>query len=62
MVFSIVAFAVLTGPPIAGALISANGGSYLGAQLFAGTSILVGCGLLTGSRHVRSGGFLFVKV
>lgn len=62
MVFSIVAFAVLTGPPLAGALISAESGSYLGAQLFAATSLLVACGFLTASRHLKSGGVLMVKL
>lgn len=62
MIFSIVGFAVLTGPPIAGALISADGGSYLGAQLFAGTSLLLGCAFLTACRWVKSGGVLLVKV
>lgn len=62
MVFSIVAFAVLTGPPLAGALITDDGGSYLGAQLFAGTSILVGSVLLIGCRYVKSGGVLLVKM
>lgn len=38
MVFTIVSFAVLTGPPIEGALINADGGRYLGAQLFAASS------------------------
>ncbi len=36
MVFTIISFATLTGPPIAGAIISATGGKYYGAQAFAG--------------------------
>ncbi|KAL2879184.1 hypothetical protein SGCOL_005609 [Colletotrichum sp. CLE4] len=42
MVFTIVSVSVLTGPPIAGALISAMGGRYLGAQMFAGSSLTLG--------------------
>lgn len=38
MIFTIVSFAVLTGPPIEGALISADDSKYVGAQLFAATS------------------------
>ncbi|KAH8891931.1 MFS general substrate transporter [Thozetella sp. PMI_491] len=42
MIFSIVSFATLTGPSISGALIQKSQGSYLGAQIFAGTCILLG--------------------
>ncbi|KUJ17585.1 MFS general substrate transporter [Mollisia scopiformis] len=37
MVFTIVSFASLTGPPIAGALIDARDGNFLYAQIFGGT-------------------------
>ncbi|RYP03459.1 hypothetical protein DL764_005140 [Monosporascus ibericus] len=53
MVFTIVSFAVLTGSPIGGALISAMDGSYLGAQLFTGVSMLVGMSFILGARLVR---------
>ncbi|KAK4223153.1 riboflavin transporter MCH5 [Podospora fimiseda] len=36
MVFTVVSFATLAGPPIAGAIITAAGGRYFGAQIFAG--------------------------
>lgn len=36
MVFSVVAFASLTGSPVAGALIQADGGTYLGAEIWSG--------------------------
>ncbi|KAF2095842.1 putative MFS monocarboxylate transporter [Rhizodiscina lignyota] len=39
MCFSIVGVAVLTGPPIAGALVQQAGGKFLGLQLFAATSM-----------------------
>ncbi|OHE95662.1 riboflavin transporter MCH5 [Colletotrichum orchidophilum] len=42
MVFTIVSVSVLTGPPIAGALVSALEGRYLGAQMFAGSSLTLG--------------------
>ncbi|KAI1135473.1 MFS general substrate transporter [Hypoxylon sp. FL0543] len=53
MVFTIVSFAVLTGNPIAGAIISSMGGRYEGAQGFTGACLLVGMGLLMGARWVR---------
>ncbi len=42
MVFTINSIATLTGPPIAGALITANKGRYLGAQIFTGLVLLIG--------------------
>lgn len=42
MVFSIISLACLTGPPIAGELIDARGGDFLYAQLFGGTSMVLG--------------------
>lgn len=53
MVFTIVSFGVLTGPPIEGALISALGGRYLAAQLFAGASLLLGMVLLVATRETK---------
>jgi MFS family permease len=50
MVFTIVSFAVLTGPPIAGSLISAAGGKFWAAHTFAGLSLLVGTVFLAASR------------
>lgn len=41
MLFTIVSFAILIGPPIGGALITAMDGSYLGAQVFAGSAMLL---------------------
>jgi predicted MFS family arabinose efflux permease len=63
MVFTIVSFAVLTGPPIAGALISKSG--YLAAQMFAGSSIALGSVSIWVAREVRrkrSGQKLLSKV
>ncbi|KAI9841662.1 MAG: hypothetical protein M1837_000456 [Sclerophora amabilis] len=55
MVFSIVAFACLTGPPLAGALIERRDGGYLYAQVFAGSVLMGGCLILTGARLAQSG-------
>lgn len=54
-VFTIVSFAVLTGPPIGGQLIQKRGGGYLYAQCFSGASMLVGCSLLVGAKFAKSG-------
>ncbi|KAJ2902298.1 3-oxoacyl-[acyl-carrier-protein] reductase [Zalerion maritima] len=54
MIFTIVSFSVLTGAPIQGAIITAQGGSYVGAQAFAGVSLLIGSGFLAASRIARS--------
>lgn len=53
MVFTIVSFATLTGPPIAGALISACGGQYYGAQAFAGSAMIVGGGFMAAAKVVK---------
>ncbi len=62
MVFSIVSFAVLSGPPIAGALIVKANGGYLYAQCFAATSIMIGCGLMTAARLCSTGKVFKVKI
>ncbi|KAF3769374.1 hypothetical protein M406DRAFT_52448 [Cryphonectria parasitica EP155] len=65
MVFTIVSFATLTGNPIAGAIISASGGKYYGAQVYAASCFLVGGGFLVAARTVKSrkiGRGLWVKV
>ncbi|KAL1859019.1 hypothetical protein Daus18300_009657 [Diaporthe australafricana] len=65
MVFTIVSFATLTGPPIAGALISACGGQYYGAQAFAGCAMIVGGGFMMAAKMVKQrklGGGWTVKV
>ena len=62
MVFSIVSLFCLTGPSIAGALISADFGEYLDAQLFAGISMLAGSATLVSSRMLKTGFVLKTKV
>ena len=53
MVFTIVSFATLAGPPIAGAIITASGGKYYGAQAFAGATLLLGTVLMVAARSVK---------
>lgn len=55
LVFAVIGLACLTGAPVGGALIDANGGDYLYAQLFSGFSILVGGMFLLAARLVKSG-------
>ncbi|KPM37445.1 hypothetical protein AK830_g9108 [Neonectria ditissima] len=52
MSFTIVSFAVLTGPPIAGAIIDRQGGQYWGAQTFAGVSLAMGTLFLSAAKLV----------
>lgn len=52
MVFTIVSFAVLTGPPIAGSIIDTTGG-FRGTQAFSGTALALGCVFLFCSKVVR---------
>jgi hypothetical protein len=54
MVFTIVSLACLTGPPIAGALISGDGGSYRLAQIFGGTSVVGGACILLAARWAQT--------
>lgn len=55
MVFSVVGFACLTGPPLAGALIQKRHGSYLYAQMFAGSVMMGGCIVLMACRVSKNG-------
>lgn len=57
MIFSIVSFAVLTGPPIAGQLIQRDGGKFVYAQCFAGADMLIGFVLLSVARWKKSKAF-----
>ncbi|KAK6000557.1 hypothetical protein QM012_003803 [Aureobasidium pullulans] len=62
MGFTIVSFACLTGPPLAGALISNDHGHYLPAQIWAGTSFILGASLLFAARTAKVGFRLRQKV
>ncbi|KAL2268021.1 hypothetical protein VTJ83DRAFT_2867 [Remersonia thermophila] len=54
MAFTIVSFATLAGPPIAGAIISAQGGNYHGAEGFAGACLLLSTGLMAAARMAKA--------
>ncbi|KAG9943337.1 MFS monocarboxylate transporter-like protein, partial [Aureobasidium melanogenum] len=62
MGFTIVSFACLTGPPLAGALISRDHGHYLPAQAWAGSCFLLGVSLLFAARTAKVGLHLRRKV
>lgn len=65
MVFTIQSFSVLSGPPIAGAIITAMDGRYHGAQGFAGAALLLGTGMMAAARMVKTkrlGGGYWTKV
>ncbi|KAL9131269.1 MAG: hypothetical protein Q9217_000756 [Psora testacea] len=55
MVFSVVSFANLSGPPLAGALIQKDDGDYLYAQMFAGSVMMAGCATLVAARVAKTG-------
>lgn len=50
MVLSFVSVASLTGPPIAGALIQADGGSYVAMQIWTGCIMIAGGGFIAAAR------------
>ena len=54
MGFTIISFACLTGPPIAGALIQARGGDFLAAQIFGGVTIVLGTTVLALARWIQT--------
>lgn len=58
---TIVSFSVLTGPPIAGVLITRDNGRYLYAQVFAAASMVVGFLLLLGARIAATGNVVLCK-
>ncbi|TGO33007.1 hypothetical protein BHYA_0273g00010 [Botrytis hyacinthi] len=54
MVFTVVSFAVLTGPPIGGVLIQRKNGGYEYAQIFAAADLLIGTAFLIMARLAKS--------
>ncbi|KAI9162916.1 MFS monocarboxylate transporter [Paramyrothecium foliicola] len=48
MLFTLVSVAALTGPPLAGKLIQVAGGSYIGAQVWGGSCLMLGAGFMVG--------------
>jgi len=62
MIMSCISFACLTGPPIGGALIQRQNGSYVAAQAFFGSLIAVGFCFLIAVRYARTGIKIAVRV
>jgi len=56
MIFSITGFALLIGQPLAGALITAGGGRYLYAQMYAGSALMLGA-IFLGAARVKQAGW-----
>ena len=54
-VFVWISLAALTGTPIGGALIKHEHGGYLGAQLFAALTVLIGACLMIAARYAKAG-------
>ncbi|KAL8731054.1 MAG: hypothetical protein Q9166_003705 [cf. Caloplaca sp. 2 TL-2023] len=55
IVFAMIGVACLTGAPLGGKILEKGEGSWVGAQVFAGSSVAVGGVLLVGARVVREG-------
>lgn len=62
LAYSIQSFGALTGSPIAGALVNAMGGSYLGLQLFCGLTMGVGVLFYIAARHAYGGRRLLERI
>ncbi|OAA53360.1 Major facilitator superfamily domain, general substrate transporter [Cordyceps fumosorosea ARSEF 2679] len=62
MILFFVSFANLTGPAISGAIIERSNGSYLGAQMFAATSILLAAAFAVATKVAKAGWKLRTKV
>lgn len=53
---AVMSFGALTGSPIAGAIVQAQGGGYLGLQLFCGCCMLASVGAYVAARAAQPGG------
>lgn len=62
MVLTVMSIGPLTGPSVAGALIGKDGSKYLAAQIWAGTSLLLGAISLVAARLYTTGWHLKVKI
>ncbi|KAK1487881.1 major facilitator superfamily transporter [Colletotrichum abscissum] len=55
MVYTIISFANLTGPPLAGLLIKAGEGRYIYTFIFRGLCLALGTSFLVASRITKGG-------
>lgn len=55
LVFAMIGIACLTGTPLGGQILGQGKGSWVGAQVFAGSSVAVGGVLLVGARCTKEG-------
>ncbi|PQE10566.1 major facilitator superfamily transporter protein [Rutstroemia sp. NJR-2017a BVV2] len=65
IVFAAIGIGALIGSPISGMLISKSGGSYLGAQIFSGSSLAIGALFTLAAREVKrrkSPGYFWMKI
>ncbi|PQE30052.1 major facilitator superfamily transporter protein [Rutstroemia sp. NJR-2017a WRK4] len=65
IVFAAIGIGALIGSPISGMLISKNGGSYLGAQVFSGSCLAIGALFTLAAREVKrrkSPGYFWMKI
>lgn len=62
MGFSLAGIATLTGPPLAGALIQKNGGSYFIAQMWGASMIMVGGLVMIAGRISKTGWVFRIRV
>ncbi|KAF2245867.1 MFS general substrate transporter [Trematosphaeria pertusa] len=62
MGFGVVGVATVLGPPIAGALMQRDGGSYIGAQIWGGTMVLAGSAAVVAGRVAITGWRFRVRV
>lgn len=61
MLFFLCSIGVLVGTPIAGALITADGGSYVHAQIYSGILLLASCAFGAAARFIKTGAKLKAK-
>lgn len=59
--FVAIACSSLIGPPVAGAIIQSQHGSYDGARIYSGLIIIVGAGILLASRLVKTEWKIYAK-
>jgi hypothetical protein len=61
LIFLAASISGLTASPIGGALLTRDGGSYVGMQIFSGLMLIVGSSFVLGARFTKTGPSLFVK-